>query len=80
MDRVSHQELPAVPANRFYVTSGPTMRVSFLEMFVPGGPEYPRAAVTITPENAVELAQMLLLQAKVTKSVSTLPDLLTDQR
>lgn len=49
---------PAVAANRFVVTVGPSVRVAFLEQ-LPGTPPRFRSAVSLTHDDAVDLARVL---------------------
>jgi hypothetical protein len=55
-------ELPAIYANQFYVAIyGGMVRLTFGELVYQGGEKmYPRTAVSIPPDRAVELANTIL--------------------
>lgn len=53
------QEVSALYSDRFYVEYGPRVRVAFAEMFIGGGQRY-HSAVAMLPENAIELAMLIL--------------------
>lgn len=53
------QEVSAFYSDRFYVEFGPRVRISFGEMFQGGDKKY-HTAVALLPDNAVELALLIL--------------------
>jgi hypothetical protein len=56
----SAREQAAVFANKFIVTIGPTVRISFMEQYGAGAPAYPRAAIAMVHEDAIALKNLLV--------------------
>lgn len=53
-------DLPAILANRFYVSlGGGVSRITFSEQLLPDGPEQQRAAVAMAIPDLIELARMI---------------------